>query len=569
MVIPCVIHYYFLSYRDKTIKIHSVCKTEWRMYMSKKKIMSIVLTLIVWAVMFYNYLPAINLQSNDFWLFSVVAIAVAVVINAWSIFKSIAFVRGDPERYSKMKLFKRIMLIPMALVVLYLGGSLLSSPILRAGAYHKLMDVKTSRFEDDIQEVNYNQIPILDKDVASKLAEREMGSMVDMVSQYEVSNYFTQINYQSKPVRVTPLEYGNIIKWITNRKTGIPAYIRIDMTTQDVELVKLPDGLKYSQSEHFGRNLNRYLRFCYPTYMFRGFNFEINDEGIPCWICPVEKRTIGLFGGTDIKGAVILNAITGEHTYYDVADVPQWVDKVYDAELLIQQYDYHGTLKNGYINSVFGQRDCLQTTEGYNYIAINDDVWVYTGVTSVSGDQSIVGFVLMNQRTKETKYYLISGAKEISAMSSAEGQVQHLGYTATFPLLLNIGGEPTYFLALKDSAGLVKKYAMVNIEKYQIVATGDTVAQCEKAYKGLMAGSGIDTVDTTKKQTVAGKIVLIKDIVVDGNTFYYIALEGNANLFEVEVKNQLTVLKKKEGDMVTIEYVPSMVDGIHTVISMK
>lgn len=537
--------------------------------MSKKKIMPILLTLIIWALMFYNYLPAINLQSNDFWIFCVVAVAVAVVINAWSIFKSVAFSRGDPERNSKMKLFKRIMMIPLLLVVIYLGGGLLSSPIIRAGAYNKLLDVKTSRFEDDIHEVNYTQIPILDKDSASKLAEREMGSMVDMVSQYEVSNSFTQINYQSKPVRVSPLRYGSIIKWITNRKTGIPAYIRIDMTKQDVDLVKLADGIKYSQSEHFGRNLNRYLRFAYPTAMFRGFNFEINDEGVPYWICPVEERTIGLFGGADIKGAVVMNAITGEHAYYDVKDVPKWIDKVYDAELLVQQYDYHGTLKNGYINSVFGQRDCLQTTEGYNYIALDDDVWVYTGVTSVSGDESIVGFVLMNQRTKETKYYLISGAKEISAMSSAEGQVQHLGYVATFPLLLNIAGEPTYFLALKDSAGLVKKYAMVNIEKYQIVATGDTVAQCEKAYKSLMAGSGIVSKDTTKRQNLQGKIALMRDIVLEGNSFYYITIEGNPNLFEIEVKDQLSILKKREGDMVTIEYVPSMIEGIQTVVSVK
>lgn len=537
--------------------------------MNKKTIVPILLTIVVWAGMFYYYLPAINIQSNECWTFMILAIVVAIVINLWSIVKSIVFSKGDPDRASKSKIFKRFLIVPLIFVVVYLVGSVLSSPILRAGAYHKLLSVKTGDFAGDIHEVNYSQIPILDSDSAAQLANRKMGSMVDMVSQYEVSNYFTQINYMEKPMRVTPLQYGDVIKWITNRKTGIPGYIRIDMTTQDVELVRMNEGLKYSPSEHFGRNLARYLRFRYPTAMFRTFNFEINEEGIPHWIVPVQEHTIGLFGGADIKGAIIVNGITGEHNYYDVKDIPQWVDKVYDAQLLVQQYDYYGTLKNGFLNSIFGQRDCLQTTEGYNYIALDDDVWVYTGVTSVTGDESNVGFVLMNQRTKDTKYYLISGAKEISAMSSAEGQVQHLGYQSTFPLLLNVGGQPTYFMALKDGAGLVKKYAMINIQKYQLVAIGDTVAQCEKAYKNLMSGNGIDTIGSAQKQDISGKIVLMREVVIEGDSFYYLMLEGDEALYQVEVKNNLTILKKKEGDNLTMTVMPTMLDGINNVVSIQ
>ena len=78
----------------------------------------------------------------------------------------------------------------------------------------------------------------------------------------------------------------------------------------------------------------------------------------------------------------------------------------------------------------------LKTTDGYNYLALEDDVWVYTGITSVSGDRSNVGFILMNQRTMETRYYSCAGAEEYSAMESAEGQVQNLKYQATFPLVI-------------------------------------------------------------------------------------------------------------------------------------
>lgn len=538
--------------------------------MKKKRMIPIILTLILWAGMYYYYLPPLNIHANETWMFFVAMLLVGLVLNFWTIFKTLFLNRAaDPaERSGKWKTMKRVLAVPLALCAVYLAGALLSSPILRASAYHQLLEVQTGDFAADIHEVNYDQIPILDSDSAAKLAEREMGSMVDMVSQYEVSPYFNQINYQNKPVRVTPLQYGDLIKWVTNRSTGIPAYIRIDMTTQDVELMKLEEGIKISPFEHFGRNLNRYIRFRYPTAMIRTYNFEINDDGVPYWICSVENKTIGLFGGTDIKGAIVINAVTGEHTYYDVADVPKWVDKVYDSTLLLEQYDYYGTLKKGYLNSIFGQRECLSSTEGYNYIALDDDVWVYTGVTSIGGDESNVGFVLMNSRTKETKYYQISGAKEVSAMSSAEGQVQHLNYQATFPILLNIADEPTYFLSLKDNAGLVKKYAMVNIQKYQIVAIGDTVAECEKAYRSLMAGSGIETVDVSKAQTITGTITMMKDIVSEGNTYYYLMVEGSDALFAVKAQENLEILKKQAGDVVTLEYVPETED-VFTVVVVK
>ena len=106
-------------------------------------------------------------------------------------------------------------------------------------------------------------------------------------------------------------------------------------------------------------------------------------------------------------------------------------------------------------------------------------VYMYTGITSAGGDQSNVGFLLSNQRTKETRYYHAPGAIEESARDSAEGVVQDLRYTTTFPLLLNVAGEPTYFMSLKDASQLVKMYAMVNVEQYQLVATGTTVSECE------------------------------------------------------------------------------------------
>ncbi len=405
--------------------------------------------------------------------------------------------------------------------------------------------------------MDYRTIPLLDKDSAALLGDRKMGSLVDMVSQFEVADDYTQINYNGVPVRVTPLVYASPIKWLTNQKNGIPAYIRIDMTTQDTECVMLEEGIKYSKSEYFNRNLYRHLRFHYPTYIFGDqLFFEIDDEGVPYWVCPVKKFNIGLFGGETVGRVVLVNAVTGECTDMAVEDVPQWIDKVYSAELLMQLYDYYGMYQHGFFNSVLGQRDCLVTTDGYNYIALDDDVWVYTGVTSVNGDQSNVGFVLMNQRTMETRYYEVEGATELSAMSSAEGQVQNLGYRASFPLLLNIADEPTYFMALKDDAGLVKKYAMVNVQKYQWVAIGDTIQECEKNYNELLATNGIVSQNQGSTQEISGTIDLIASVVIEGNTHYYVGLAGNEALFDVNVTEDelYQIVRYKEGDQITLVY---------------
>lgn len=384
-----------------------------------------------------------------------------------------------------------------------------------------------------------------------------MGSMVDMVSQFEADNIYSQINYKGNPVRVTPLRYASWIKWLTNRSEGIPAYIRINMADQTTELVKLEKGIRYTTSEHFNRNIYRHLRFAHPTYIYGELSFEIDERGVPYWIAPVKKYNIGLFGGETIGKVVLCNAITGETKTYAIDKVPQWVDRAYSADMLVKLFDYHGTLKHGFFNSILSQKDCLETTDGYNYLALDDDVWMYTGVTSVNGDQSNVGFVLSNQRTMETKYYEVEGATESAAMSSAEGQVQHLKYQATFPLLLNISDEPTYFIALKDEAGLVKKYAMVNVQKYQIVAIGDSVSQCQEEYLSLLFRDGVKKEEPKgKAEQASGTIEAAAAVVLDGNTHYYLTLQGDDRIYDVAVQEFPEIIRYQAGSPVTLEYQP-------------
>ncbi len=525
-----------------------------------------LLILILAGVYYYVTIPAINIHSGGFWLLILMVLAISLLVSGGKTVLTLSDLGELKEHIKSKRSLKLIFFAMLAVCAVYGIGSILSSPIINANKYQKLLEPETGDFAEDIQQVSYSQIPLLDKESAELLGNRKMGSMVDMVSQFEVSSLYSQINYKGRPVRVTPLVYASPVKWFTNQKKGIPAYITIDMATQNTELVKIPQGIKYSESEYFNRNIYRHLRFHYPTYMFDQLSFEIDEEGTPYWICPVKKFTIGLFGGQTIGRVVLCNAVTGECESMDVEDCPSWVDRVYPADLLVELYDYHGTLKNGFINSVLGQKGCLQTTEGYNYLAQDDDVWVYTGVTSVSGDRSNVGFVLMNQRTKETRYYEVAGAEEFSAMDSAEGQVQNLGYRATFPLLLNISGEPTYFIALKDNAGLVKKYAMVNIQKYQNVAIGDTVAACEKLYVKMLRDSGDTTVSEGSFEKAQGTIRRIAQGVVDGNTHFYIVLDNSELIFDVPLVEYMEIIKYEEGDSVFFTYVPG--DPVCTVVAL-
>lgn len=516
---------------------------------------ALLITLLFAAVSFYVSLPAINLHDPGFYSFFFVCALVYCLVSA----VANGLLKKEPkEAWDGLKRgCKPAMFLCAALLAVLLVGSLLGSVIFRSRAYTGLLDVQTGDFATDVQEISFSKIPMLDSASAQSLGDRRLGQLSDMVSQFEVNNDYSQINYQGRPVRVATLRYGDVFKWINNMKSGLPGYIVIDMVTQNAEVVRLDQGMKYGTAEHFGRNLTRYLRFNYPTYMFDECNFEIDDEGTPYWVCSRAVKTIGLFGGTDICGAVLVNAITGESTYYDNADIPTWVDRVFSADLIIQQYDYYGMYKSGYLNSMFGQKNVTVTTEGYNYIALNDDVYVYTGVTSVGGDESNIGFILCNQRTKEAKYYPCAGAEEFSAMSSAEGVVQHLNYQATFPLLLNISGQPTYFMSLKDNAELVKMYAMVNVQQYNIVATGSTVSECESNYVKLLAQNDMGGAAAGAEEQ--GVIADLRTAVIEGNTWYYFRLEGDDYYYSISAVSCERAVLLSVGDRVTVT--PAQAEG--------
>ncbi len=543
---------------------------------AKRHLISAVITLLFAAGNFYVTLPALNIHSAGLLGFIIslcVVYGIAFLITG-GLRPKVMQMPAAELKNMKVSAFpgtiKVLLGIVAACILVMIIGNVWGARIFNAKNYRELLTVEDGDFSTDVSQITFDHIPRLDLQSAQKLGDRKMGELSDMVSQFSVMDNYTQINYKGRPVRVTPLAYADIFKWFSNVGEGIPGYLMNDMVTQEVELIRLEEGMKYSTAEHFGRFLDRHLRFKYPTKIFADETFEVNEEGVPYWICPTYKFTIGLYGGRDIEGAVLVNAITGESVYFPVEEIPAWVDRVYNAELIIEQYDYYGTLVNGFWNSVFAQKDCRVTTDGYNYMAQGDDVYMYTGVTSVAADESNIGFILSNQRTKETKFYAVAGAEEYSAMASAQGQVQEMRYTATFPLLLNVADEPTYFMALKDASNLVKMYAMVNVRQYQIVVAADTVEECERMYVDKLSDKGLieEKPENTTRATAIGKIIAVRTAVVDGNSRYYYQLDnadGKTYVLSVATDERAVILNT--GDRVAFEY--DAADAEKEIITVK
>lgn len=535
-----------------------------------KKTLSVVIRVLLCFVaeflLFWFKLPPINLKSKDFWGFVIESVIICTVILAIS--SITAFIKKNMGKQGKdvlvdgkevlkgsKKPVKIVLIALAAMIVFTVVMDVVGAKIFNAKSYSNLIELQEGDFSKDVAELKMSQIPVVDRDTATRLAQRELGNITDLVSQFEIDAEYTQINYKNHPYRVTPLKYAGFIKWLTNSSEGVPGYITIDLTTQEAELVRLEKEIRYSQSEYLLRNVNRYLRFNHPTKIFAEISFEIDENGVPYWVASVIDFKIGYWSGRDICGVVLLNAQTGENKYYSAGEIPTWVDQAYDSDMIIEQLTYNGLYQGGFFNSIFGQKNCTQPTDGYNYIAIDDDVWVYTGITSITEDASNLGFVLSNLRTKETKYYTQAGAEEYSAMESAEGQVQHLGYQATFPILLNIADRPTYFVSLKDDAGLVKMYAYVDMERYQIVGIGATLDKARAAYLEALEGENIELDKETAEETKtvhAGIVSAISSAVIDGNTNYYIKLEGKETIFVVpaSMNNKLPFLKV--GDRIAI-----------------
>ncbi len=538
-------------------------------------IMGAIAALVFLAVIFFVACPAINLHNIGFWILINLAIYLFVFVSRAAdgrqgFIETLKSVNAKTKRKTvdvKLKSDAKLYIIPVVFSVIIVLLSIAGSTIFNASRYSGIITVKTSDFQTDLAEsVGTDSIALMDTASARMLGDREIGSLSEVVSQFNVSDYYTQIDLQGKPIKVAPLEYAGFFKWINNKDSGIGGYVTVDPVSMSASFCK-SEGMKYVPSAYFMQNAQRYLWTKYPTLMMDNLHFEIDEEGNPYYVASIVEYKVALFGGKTVSGCVSLNPITGETVKYDLKDVPQWIDVVFEGDLICEQYNWHGMFQNGYMNSLFAKKGCKQVTTyvaeeddendaapgiDYGYVSKDGDIWIYTGITSVNGDSSNIGFLLANERTGESRYYEIAGADEKSAMAAAEGEVQEKSYQASFPSLINIDGNPTYIMVLKDSGGLVKLYAAVNVQQYNIVTTAPTQAECIAKYKELL---GIDSeqeeqpTDNTEEITIT--VASVKYIDYQGDTYIYL-ISDDGKMYKAKAYEQEEMLLLNEGETVKL-----------------
>lgn len=560
---------------------------------------AVVLTLvwILWvALMYYLLLPAINIHSSGLWVFIIFVCGLPAGLLCLIQMGIRAFDAGnkDYDRYAKPASIT--FAVTGILLVVFLILMIFGAKMFHASAYASILEAEEYDFTEDIDQAQaLSKIALMDTDSAILLGNREIGSLSEVVSQYNVSESYSQIDYQGSPVKVSALDYAGFFKYMGNKENGIPGYVKVDPVGQNADYVALEKGMHYVPSAYFSRDLRRHLRAAYPTKIFGNLHFEIDEEGNPYYVAGVYKYTIGVFGGETIEGAIICNPVDGATEYYPVAEIPQWIDIVFDGDLLVEQYNWNGKLSNGFWNSIFGKKGCKKTTEtvqvgsdddddedesyapDYGYVAKDGDIWIYTGVTSVNDDASNIGFILVNERTAEAHSYTIAGADESSAMSAAEGEVQEKGYQASFPSLINVDGQPTYVMVLKDAHGIVKLYAMVNVESYNKVTTASSIDDCFAKYRKLIGTAGAKEPEQETDETVPQEeeeelvttnysfvISEIRYVDIDGNTYVYLTGEDGA-LYKAKFADNESLIYLNAGDEISAD----CVEGEDVALLMK
>ncbi len=524
--------------------------------LKKIYLMLVGLTVVIVAFSMYVGLQSFSIHSAEFRFFLIFLCMVwgAPFFIKYKSEKTLA--RGGKVQLSKGYLLSQIMLgIGVAIAIVTMVFSVISSPILISDDYYDLIDMQENgSFTENVESYENMLIPIVDYSLAEKLGDKKLGED-NLGSQFTIDQY--SMIYQDGDIYwVGALEYTGFFKWMNNKDTGSPGYIKISATNpSDVQIVACE--MQYIESAYFGQDMarNMYLSNM-GKYIAYDYSFEIDDEGNPYYIKAVYENEFSFVNGLDAVGVILLNAVTGDVEYYDMGSEPSWVDKVVPANIVLTQLNYYGEYVHGFFNTLFAKKEIVNVTDGYNYIYSNDKFYLYTGLTSIGNDESIVGVVLSDAKTKETTFYSIGGATEYAAKSSAEGMVQDLGYTATQPILINYLGEPTYFTMLKDAEGLVKRYAYVNVKEYQNVGIGETIAAAQVSYNKILS------LTDDENSSVTLTIDQIIAVVDDATTYYYIKFadeEYAGTIYIAHISTSTELPFYEDGDVVTVTLSQGMI----------
>ena len=521
-----------------------------------KKLKIILPIILIGFLMFYIGLPVINYGFINLPIMLLVLTVLAIIL-----FTGIQISQQTKQIKIQNKPSKIFFIIIGALLFYIIGLPLLTSlPMFRSEAYKNLIGkvADGKAIANHIAPISIDEIRVVDQDLAYLLGEKILGSQPALGSQVELGDFCIQ-KVGKDLYWVAPLLHSGFFKWFNNQE-GTAGYVMVSATNErDVKLVQNIGGkdikIKYQPEAYFGSEISRHIYMNgHQTVGLTDYTFEIDDNGKPYWVVTKYDKKVG-FGGNDAIGIVVVDAQTGDMKDYSIANAPKWVDRIQPIDIIEEQLTDWGEYVHGYWN--FSNANKLQITEGLTlvYGKDNKSYW-YTGLTSVGKDESAVGFVLVDTRTKEATFYKQSGATEIAAQSSAQGKVQEKKYKASTPIPYNINNIPTYVMTLKDEGGLVKMYAMVAISDYTIVGVGNSMRETLTAFKNVynMAGNKVNAASFTNKKSLKSVVTRIHNDVKNGNSFYYFTTKDYPNIFvgSSQISNQLPVTIV--GDSVSVSF---------------
>lgn len=447
------------------------------------------------------------------------------------------------------KRFRKVKITLISFIILSVLILLINSPILRADKYKSLLPTyKEKIFSKEIDPFDVSKAPIVTQSTALQIADRTVSQDGTIGSRAEINSATLQ-NVDGRLYYVVPLEHSGFFAWFNNRKEGTP-FIMVDANNKEFKLVK--SHIRFQPSSYFSQDLARKLFVKDATKGFTDFTFEVDDQLHPYWTASIYKNSIG-FSGKVVTGTAVVNAETGVVKIYSVSKTPKWVDRIQPEEIVVSNINYYGEYIHGF--SPFNDNKKFQTTDGTGMLYNDGKCYYYSGLTSVGKDESTIGFMLIDSRTMKPQYFRLSGATETAARKSAEGKVQNLNYTGSFPILLNVENKATYFIPLQDKNKLTKMYAMVSVEDHTILGTGDTVDECKEDYlKALYSKNQLENT-TGKKEEITGVVNRIGSYSLEGNTYYTVTFVNNPAYFSIPLNESVKLPVTKEGDTVKIQYV--------------
>ncbi|MDD4921149.1 MAG: hypothetical protein PHS30_01585 [Bacteroidales bacterium] len=522
------------------------------------KLKNLLITVFAGLILIFLFQPVINYGFRDFPFILMVLIVLWVVLNKKDQLFTIV---GEREIRINKNIGKvPLILLSILLTYIVIFPAVTSWALFRSQDYRKLIgqvDVGKN-LSNHMMPISLEKIRVVDQDLAQILGDKVLGSQSALGSQVRLGTFNIQ-KVNNELYWVAPLLHSGFFKWLSNNQ-GANGYVMVNATNErDVRLVQEVNGkgvfIKYQSEAYFFDNLKRFLYF--KGYFFQGltdYSFEIDDAGNPYWVVTKFRKTIG-FSGDEASGVIVVNAQTGEINDYQIKDAPAWIDRIQPAEFVESQLNNWGNFVKGYWN--FSNENKLQITEPVSLVYGDDNqAYWYTGLTSVGADESTVGFVLVNTRSKKAIWYKQSGATEYAARNSARGKVQEKGYSTSAPIPYNINNIPTYVMTLKDNAGLVKMYAMVAIEDYTIVGVGNTLREALMSYKNVFntTGNKISAKSKTEKNLIASVVTRINGDNKNGNTFYYFTLSSSKSIFigSSQISNEFPITTV--GDSVEVQF---------------